>query len=207
LQSEKMSEGVTILLFIIILFVLIFSLVRASAASYQLLGTSTDPDIVTARDYLLWLVSLLWIAIGLIIVGIVLLFVFGLELVPYLGSLIFYLLFAFIIIAVITVGVVASIAAQHINNSTERDKYAEAYSDSVQAAVASLLTLSLIVIGFIVYYVYGSTSEVVETAPEVTEEATPVVTPVTATPETKVAVVPETKTVAVVPETKVVAAA
>ena len=57
-------------------------------------------------------------------------------------------------------------AAHHIAISTEYEKYKDAYSDAVQAAVASLGSLVVIIIGYFVVWYYNKKSEEVILAPE-----------------------------------------
>lgn len=154
-----MSDGWTILLFIIVLVILIFSLVRASAASFSLLSSSNDGNIVIARRYLNYTVIILWTVIALLIIAVIMLFVFGLEFIPYLGSVIFYIILTVLVIALIVVGIMASISAYYIGASTEKDKFGDAYTNSIQAAVASLGSFTLVVVGYALVWYYSGNSE------------------------------------------------
>lgn len=145
-----MSGLWTILLFIVVIVILIFSLVRASTASLDLLTNKTnDGDIALAEKYMNWTVIILWIIIAGIIIGVIALFIFGPELLPELGNTIFYLIFGVMVIAIITVGVISSISAYHIGISSEESKFATAYSNTIQAAVASLGSVGIFIIGYL----------------------------------------------------------
>jgi len=153
-----MSGLWTILLFIIVIVVLIFSLVRASTASIDLLtNKSNDGDIDLAEKYMNWTVIILWIIIVGIILGVIALFIFGPELLPELGNTIFYLIFGVLVIAIITVGVISSISAYHIGISSQKVKFEVAYTNTIQAAVASLGSLGIFIVGYLLVLHFSGT--------------------------------------------------
>lgn len=144
---------VSIVLFIVILIVLIYSLVKVTEASTSLNGTrSNDPNIQKAADYVYYTAVSLWVTIALLVIGIICFIIFGFSLVPSLGGLVFYFVYFILIIALIAVGVLSALAASNIAASPEKPKYAEAYKDTIIAASVSLASLGIIIIAAIVFF-------------------------------------------------------
>jgi len=139
-----------IILFVIVIIILIYSLIKATEASADLDKDTHDGNIDTAFTYITWTVSILWIVIGAIIFGIVALFIFGPEFLPTFGKSIFYLVFFLLVVGVVVVGVISSIAAYHIGISAEKENFTTAYADCIQAAVASLGAVGIFIIAYFI---------------------------------------------------------
>lgn len=144
---------VSIVLFIVILIVLIYSLVKVTEASTSLNGTtSSDSGIQTAANYVYYTAVSLWVTIALLVIGIICFIIFGFSLVPSLGGIVFYFVYFILIVALIAVGVLAALAASNIGSSPEKNKYADAYKDTIIAASVSLASLGIIIIAAIVFF-------------------------------------------------------
>jgi len=140
-----------IFIFIIVIIILVISLTYATDASVavgQSAARQTDPDLSAAYFYLTWTVSILWIVISLIIIGVIALIIFGPEFLPIFGKTLVYLVLAFMVIAIIVVGVISSIAAFHINRSPENSTVGSADEDAIIAAVVSLGSIGLVGVGY-----------------------------------------------------------
>jgi hypothetical protein len=148
-----MHTEILVFLVIIILIILIIALVYATRAAEGLAGYS-DPNITIAHTYLAWTVAVLWLVIAGAIIGVIALFIFGPELIPTFGKSILYIALLAFFIGLIAAGVVASIAAYHINNSTIKSKVEAAYRDTIISAVTALGSTALIIIIAVVVWYY-----------------------------------------------------
>ena len=112
-----------------------------------------NDDLSKAHEYLLWTSIACWITLGLLVIGVILLFVYGSEFAYAGGGWISNGILLFLIAMCITVGVIAAVAAGRIFSSGESGSGAgqTAYSDTIIAAVISLSLVGILFIGWIIY--------------------------------------------------------
>lgn len=142
-----------VFLLIIIMIILVISLVYASRATTGIFSTKGDPNINVAYTYLAWTVSVLWITLIGMAIGVICLFAFGPELIPTFGKTIVYLIVAVLIIALLAVGIMTSIGAYYIGISAVEPTVKDAYENAIIAAVTALGSIFVaLVIGFLVWH-------------------------------------------------------
>jgi hypothetical protein len=165
-----MSDIVLFFLLVIVLIVLIISLVYASRASIALQSAPDNADLISAQSYLAWTVATIWLVLIGIIIGTVALVIFGPEFIPTFGSTLVYLVLFVFVIAIITIGVNASIAASEINRSgINTPDINNAYDNAVIAAVTALGSIGVTII--IYYFVWHSSK--VTPSPDTPETSNP----------------------------------
>lgn len=157
-----MYDFVLFILVIVLVIVLIISLVYITRASIAVSGTS-DPDLEKAYTYLAWTSGILWTLIAISVIGSIALVVFGPEFLPLLGKTVVYLFLFAVVAAAVTVGIMAAIASAYISYSPSitKDNIRAAYDDCVIAAVITLGTIGVIILGF---YITWHTSKAEEQA-------------------------------------------
>lgn len=160
--KNLMYDFVLFILVIVLVIVLIVSLVYITRASIAVSGTS-DPDLEKAHTYLAWTSGVLWSLIAVTIIGSIALVVFGPEFLPLLGKTVVYLFLFAVVAVVITIGIMAAIAASYISSSPSitKDDIRAAYDDCVIAAVITLATIGIIIIGM---YITWHTSKAAQQA-------------------------------------------
>jgi hypothetical protein len=136
-----------IFILIIVIIILITALTYATAAAVAL-EDSAEAGLINAHYYLSVAISIIWIAIGLIIAGVIALIIFGPEFIPLFGKTLVYLVLAIFVIAIVAVGVVASIAASYINSSPAKSTSGDAYEDCILAAIISLGSIGVVAVGY-----------------------------------------------------------
>ena len=142
-----------VFLLIIIMIILVIALVYASRATTGIYSVKGDPNINVAYMYLAWTVSVLWIVLIGLVIGIICLFAFGPELIPTFGKTIVYLIISVLIIALIAVGVMSSIGAYYIGISAVEPTVSGAYENAIIAAVTALGSIFVaLVAGFLVWH-------------------------------------------------------
>lgn len=101
--------------------------------------------------------------IALAIIGSIALVVFGPEFLPLIGKTVVYLFLFLVIAVVIAIGVMAAIAASNIASSpsVSKDTIAAAYHDCIIAAVITLGSIGIMLLG---YYITWHTSKADEQA-------------------------------------------
>ena len=154
-----MHDFVLLILVVVFIVILITSLVYVTRASVAVSGT-TDPDLQEAHTYLAWTSGVLWALIGVAIIGSIALVVFGPEFLPLIGKTSVYVFLFLLVVVVIAIGIMAAIAASHIarSPSVTKDDIKGAYDDCIIAAVITLGTIGLMLLG---YYITWHTSKAV----------------------------------------------
>ncbi|CAH6419527.1 Hypothetical protein POVR2_LOCUS29 [uncultured virus] len=152
-----MHDFVLLVLVIVFIVILIVSLVYITRASVAVSGTS-DPSLEQAYTYLAWTSGVLWSVIAVAIIASIALVVFGPEFLPLFGKTFIYLFLFMTIAVVIAIGVMAAIAASYIaqSPSVSKDDIKKAYDDCIIAAVITLGSIGLMLIG---YYITWHTSK------------------------------------------------
>jgi hypothetical protein len=151
LMSKEMSDLLLFFIFAFVVVILIISLVYATRADKLIAEYKSDPNISSARKYLTWTVTIIWLLIAGIIFGMIALVITGPELIPTFGKTIIYLVLFIFVAAIIVTGIMASIAAYDIGQSNvSGDKLSAGYEDAIISAVTALGTLSLFVICYFV---------------------------------------------------------
>lgn len=149
-----------VVLLVIIIMVLIYCLIEATKCSAALtVDSSKDANISIAYSYITWTVGVLWTVIILIIIGIIVLFIYGTALIPSLGKTIFYAIFGILAIAVIVIAVMASLTAYYIGASAKKDQFQGAYSSAIQAAVIPFAVILVLVLGYVAVWKSNKKSE------------------------------------------------
>jgi len=151
-----MHTETLVFVLIIIIVILIVSLVYATRATSDISQAKADKDISIAYWYLAWTVSILWLTIAGLIIGIISLFVFGPELIPMLGKSVIYALVAILAVALAIVGVMSAIAAYHIGNSAVESSVVQGYHEAITAAVTALVSIGLAIVIIFVTWHYES---------------------------------------------------
>jgi hypothetical protein len=152
-----------IIIFVILLIILIVSLYYATQASANIPDIrSSDTNLGQAYTYITWTVTVLWITIGLTVLGLIALFFFSGGAVLSFGKWILYLLLIVLIIAIIVVAVMSSLCAYYINQSTNNTLAAKAYNYAIIAAVTAAVSLALLIIGYaVIWYLRTPKEEVI----------------------------------------------
>lgn len=157
-----MYDFILFILVVVFVIVLITSLVYITRASVAIEGTN-DVDLQKAHSYLAWASGVLWTLIALAIIGSIALVVFGPEFLPLLGKTTVYIFLFLVVAVVIAIGVIAAIGASYIAQSSQlsKDAIRAAYDDCIIAAVLTLGTIGLTLLGF---YITWHTSKAEEQA-------------------------------------------
>lgn len=167
-----MSTEALVFLLIIIMIILVVALVYASRATTGIFRIKGDPNINTAYMYLAWTISVLWIVLIGLVIGVISLFAFGPELIPTFGKTIVYILIAVLVVALIAVGVMSSIGAYYIGISAVESQVSEAYENAIIAASVSLGAIFVaLVAGFVVWHYSGPSPVPATTANDTTTAA------------------------------------
>ena len=112
------------------------------------LGGKTDPDLVYSHKILTISSIVAWLSVALIIGGIIAYIVFGSETVEVTGNYVVYGLLFFILLLILTVGILSAIAAYNINKTTANND--GAYKASIVSAVLAIIGFVL-VLGIILF--------------------------------------------------------
>jgi len=151
-----MHTELLVFLLIIIAIILVFSLVYATSATTGIASAKADPNIYSAYWYLAWTVSILWIIIAGMIIGIVCLFIFGPEFIPVFGKTLLYAVVVILGLALVVTGVMASIGAYYIGISAVESTVTQAYHDAVIAATTALGSIAFAVIIALLVWHYST---------------------------------------------------
>lgn len=147
-----MSTIIEFTLLIVIGVAVIVSLVYISKASTSLRavdGYSKDTELSLAYTYTTWCTATCWILLILLAGGLILLLVFGPELLLLWGGILLIGLVVLLGLFAFTIGVLASISAYYISKSKLYSKASEPYRDCVISAVISLVTVGVIGLTFL----------------------------------------------------------
>ena len=153
-----MSIGSVTVLLIVVVVILIISLVYTSMASTSLSNVQygSDTGLTQAQSYLRWASIAGWLAAIAIVIGIIYIFT-EYEAIAVTGSTLLSGLLFLAIILLLIIGILASIAASRISNSSfyagssSGSDISNAYRYSVIAAVAAIISF-FFVIGVIIAY-------------------------------------------------------
>lgn len=141
-----MSDLVLFFFLVIVIVILCVSLTYATDAAAKSEGSS-DSYVQSAHSYLTWAVTILWLIIAGIIVLVVLFVIFGAELIPVFGKSFVYLILFILILAILTIGVVSTIAAYDLGNAiSPNDSTTTARKDAIIAAVLTLGSFGVVII-------------------------------------------------------------
>jgi hypothetical protein len=154
-----MSTVLDIVILVVIAIAVIISLIyvtRGAISIAKIDGYEKDMNLSLAHRYLSWTSATCWSVLALLVVGFILILIFGPELIFVWGGVLIGGLLIVMIAFAIATGILSSIAAYNINLSklNQTDPNAQdAYKDAIIAAVVSLLTIGLLGITFLIYFV------------------------------------------------------
>lgn len=150
-----MNTIVLIFIFIVIFIILVICSGYASSASVSLGKLKSDTNLASAYSYVTWAVSIIWILLIGMIIGIIALVFFGPELLPLIGGEIFYLALVVMFIAIIAIAITCSISIYYIRQSESTDtNKTTAQSD---AEIAAGIAYATIIFVFAAYWYINRT--------------------------------------------------
>lgn len=112
-----MSTFVLVFILIIIFIILVVCSTYATDASVKLKDFKDDDNISAAYKYVTWAVTIIWITLAGMIIGLIALIFFGPELIPTFGKTIVYLAIGVMFIAIVAIAVICAISTYYLRQS------------------------------------------------------------------------------------------